>query len=147
MSQPIKSHFVFSGMGNHIFGNRMRNNVVRISCIRKSEIRVLLFFFNSVQFNKSILFLYEDGHGNIVKENGAPEPMDCIVDQNEFIVKTIATYIDYLKDAATCKSSPTCPMLIEKSKDKDTHVEETNTRWDYVRYTVQYKARFFRSED
>jgi transposase len=34
-------------------------------------------------------------------------------------------------------------MLIEKTKDKDIRMKEANTKRDYVRYTVQDKARFF----
>jgi DNA invertase Pin-like site-specific DNA recombinase len=34
-------------------------------------------------------------------------------------------------------------MLIEKSKDEYTHMKEANVKRDYVRYTVQDKARFF----
>ncbi|KAG1161086.1 hypothetical protein G6F37_003393 [Rhizopus arrhizus] len=41
------------------------------------------------------------------------------------------------------ESSSTCPMLVEKSKDEDVHMKEANTSRDYVRYTVQDKARSF----
>ncbi|KAG0975087.1 hypothetical protein G6F29_011780 [Rhizopus arrhizus] len=68
------------------------------------------------------IFLYEDGHGRIVDENGGPEPMDYIVNQNEFIAETIATHTE---------------------KDKDIRMKEVNTKRDDVRYTVQDKARFF----
>ncbi|KAI8880904.1 hypothetical protein K501DRAFT_324753 [Backusella circina FSU 941] len=54
----------------------------------------------------STIFLYEDGHGNVIDENGGPEPMDYIVDQNEFIVET------YLGNAVPNESSLTCPMLL-----------------------------------
>ncbi|KAI8047840.1 uncharacterized protein B0P05DRAFT_642167 [Gilbertella persicaria] len=91
----------------------------------------------------STIFLYEDGHGRVVDENGDPEPMDYIVDQNEFIVETIATHTEYLKTTASSESSLTCPMSIEKTKDKDIRMKEANTKRDYVRYTVQDKARFF----
>ena len=47
----------------------------------------------------STIFLYEDGHGNVIDENGGPEPMDYIVDQNESIVETIATHTEYLRNA------------------------------------------------
>ena len=40
----------------------------------------VLFVFNILQFNMNTIFLYEDGHGNAVDENGGPEPMDYIVD-------------------------------------------------------------------
>ncbi|KAG0736373.1 hypothetical protein G6F22_010700 [Rhizopus arrhizus] len=70
--------------------------------------------------------------------------MDYIVDQNEFIVETIATHTDYLKHAVSNESSSsTCPMLVEKAKNKDVRMKEAKTKRDYVRYTVQDKARFF----
>ncbi|CEG76488.1 hypothetical protein RMATCC62417_11382 [Rhizopus microsporus] len=88
----------------------------------------------------STLFLYEDGHGN--DENGGPETMEYIVDQN-FIVETIVTHTDYLENAVSDESSPTCPKLVNKSKDEDIRMKEAKTKRDYVRYTVQDKARCF----
>ncbi|KAI7905967.1 uncharacterized protein BX663DRAFT_498307 [Cokeromyces recurvatus] len=58
------------------------------------------FFFQYLQINMSTLFLYEDGYGNGVDENGGPELMDYIVDQNEFIVETMTAHSEYLKYAA-----------------------------------------------
>ncbi|KAG0747888.1 hypothetical protein G6F62_002141 [Rhizopus arrhizus] len=91
----------------------------------------------------SAMFLFEDGHGNVVDENGGPEPMEYVVDQNEFIVESIATHSEYLKNMLSCESSSVCPMLIEKPKDEDIRMKEADTKRDYVRYTVQDKARFF----
>ncbi|KAK4513180.1 uncharacterized protein ATC70_012975 [Mucor velutinosus] len=91
----------------------------------------------------SAIFLFEDGHGNVVDENGGPKPMEYIVDQNEFIVASIATHSEYLKNMPSCESSSVCPMLMEKPKDEDIRMKEADTKRDYVRYTVQDKARFF----
>ncbi|KAG1474144.1 hypothetical protein G6F56_000524 [Rhizopus delemar] len=91
----------------------------------------------------STLSLYEDGHGNVVDENGGLEPMEYIVDQNEFIVEIVAIHTDYLGNAVSDESSSTCSMLVEKAKDEDVHMKEANTKRDYVRYIVQDKARFF----
>ncbi|EIE90704.1 hypothetical protein G6F46_005139 [Rhizopus delemar] len=91
----------------------------------------------------STVFLFEDGHGNIVDENGGPEPMEYIVDQNEFIVKTIATHTEYLKNTGSGESSGFCPMLIEKPNDEDVRMKEANMKREYVRYTDQDKVRFF----
>ncbi|CEG81604.1 hypothetical protein RMATCC62417_15786 [Rhizopus microsporus] len=91
----------------------------------------------------STIFLYEVGYGNVVDENGSPEPMDYIVDQNEFVVETIATHSEYLKHTACGESSRTCPMLVEKPKEGDTRMKEANIKRNCVRYTVQDKARFF----
>ncbi|CEG83032.1 hypothetical protein RMATCC62417_17010 [Rhizopus microsporus] len=76
----------------------------------------------------SIIFLFEDGHGN-VDENGGTELMEYIVDQDELVVEAIASY--------------SCPMLIEKPKDEDIRMKVTNVKRDYVCYTVQDKVRFF----
>ncbi|KAI7861424.1 hypothetical protein BDF14DRAFT_1738723 [Spinellus fusiger] len=91
----------------------------------------------------STIFLYEDGHGNVIDEKGDPEPMDSIVDQNEFIVEIIATHTEYLRNAVPNESSLTCPMLLEKPKNEDVHMKEAKPKRDYVRSTVQDKARFF----
>ncbi|KAG1146745.1 hypothetical protein G6F46_007772 [Rhizopus delemar] len=91
----------------------------------------------------SAIFLYEDRYGNFIDENGGPEPMGYIIDQDEFIVETIATHTDYLKGAASSETSFSCPMLIEKSKDEGIHLNKTNSKRGYVRYTVQDKVRFF----
>ncbi|KAI8389251.1 hypothetical protein BD560DRAFT_442954 [Blakeslea trispora] len=61
----------------------------------------------------STIFLFEDGHGNVVDENGGPEPMDYIVDDNEFIVETITTHTEYLNDPPIIESFPSCSMLIQ----------------------------------
>ncbi|KAG0738879.1 hypothetical protein G6F62_010006 [Rhizopus arrhizus] len=90
----------------------------------------------SLQFNTSTILLFEDGHGNVVGENGGPEPMDYFVGENEFMFETIATHTEYLKDALTSEWSPSCPMLIEKPKNNDVRMKEANTKRDYVRYTV-----------
>ncbi|KAG0755293.1 hypothetical protein G6F57_010065 [Rhizopus arrhizus] len=91
----------------------------------------------------STIFLYEDGHGNVVDEKGGPEHMDYIVDENEFVVETLTTHSEYMQTVSSSESSLTSRMLIEKPKDEDTHMKEANVKRDYVRYTVQDKARFF----
>jgi hypothetical protein len=101
------------------------------------------FVSNSLQVTINTLFLYEDGNGNVVEENGGPEPIEYIVDKNESIVETIATRTDYLKNATSGDSSLTCPMLVEDSKDEDICIKEAKPKRDYVRYTVQDEARFF----
>jgi hypothetical protein len=63
----------------------------------------------------STIFIYEDGYGNVVDDNGGPEPMDYIVYQNKFIVETIAIYTEYLK-TVTSNESLTCPMLFLERK-------------------------------
>jgi hypothetical protein len=87
----------------------------------------------------STIFLYEDGHGNVIDENGGPEPMDYIVDRNEFIVEMIATHTDYLENAASSESSLNCPMMIEKPKDEDTHMEEA--KQNGIMFVIRLRIR------
>ncbi|KAG1474790.1 hypothetical protein G6F56_000141 [Rhizopus delemar] len=94
----------------------------------------------------STIFLYEDEHGNVIDENGGPEPMHYIVDKNEFIVETITTHTEYLGNVVPIESSLTCPML-EKPKNEDIRMKEAKPKRDYVRYTVQDKVRFLRPQD
>ncbi|KAI8393311.1 uncharacterized protein BYT42DRAFT_619149 [Radiomyces spectabilis] len=90
----------------------------------------------------STIFLYKDGHGNVVDEKGGPEPMDYIVDENEFIVENIASHTEYLETVVLNESSLTCPMLLEKPNE-DIDMKEARPKREYMRYTVQDKARFF----
>ncbi|KAG1051880.1 hypothetical protein G6F43_005943 [Rhizopus delemar] len=69
--------------------------------------------------------------------------MDYIVDQNKFIVETIATHTEYLGNTIPNESSLTCPMLSEKPKIDDVRMKDAKPKRDYVRYTVQDKVRFF----
>jgi hypothetical protein len=44
----------------------------------------------------SIQFLYEDGKGTVVDEYGRPEPMDYIVDEEQYRLETLSSYAQYL---------------------------------------------------
>ncbi|KAL1929533.1 hypothetical protein VTP01DRAFT_1671 [Rhizomucor pusillus] len=91
----------------------------------------------------STIFLFEDEHGNVIDENGGPEPMEYIVDQDEFVVEAIATHSEYLRNTTSTESSPARPMMVENPKDEDIRMKEANVKREYVRYTVQDKVRFF----
>ncbi|CEI92364.1 hypothetical protein RMCBS344292_06625 [Rhizopus microsporus] len=91
----------------------------------------------------STIFLFEDGHRNVIDENGGLEPIEYIVDQDEFVVEAIATHNEYLKHVAFSGFSSAYPILIEKPKGEDILVKDTNIKRDYVHYTVQNKVRFF----
>ncbi|KAL1931894.1 hypothetical protein VTP01DRAFT_8950 [Rhizomucor pusillus] len=59
-------------------------------------------------------FLYEDGQGNVVDENGTPEPMDYIVNQEQFALETISSHTQYLqKPAEKSGAIPICPLMYE----------------------------------
>ncbi|KAI9017928.1 hypothetical protein CLU79DRAFT_706274 [Phycomyces nitens] len=84
----------------------------------------------------STIFLYKGRDERVVAENGGSETMYYIVDQNEFIVETIAVYSEYLKTMVSTESCLTFPLLIEKTKYKDIRIKESNTKRNYVCYTV-----------
>ncbi|OAD80497.1 Homeodomain-like DNA binding domain-containing transcription factor [Phycomyces blakesleeanus NRRL 1555(-)] len=85
---------------------------------------------------------HDDGNGNVIDENGGPEPMDYIVDQNDFVAEIIATHTKYLETVPPNEFSLACPMLLEKPKNEDVRIEETNTKRAYMRCIIQDKARF-----
>ncbi|KAG1126328.1 hypothetical protein G6F37_013860 [Rhizopus arrhizus] len=71
----------------------------------------------------------------------ALSPWEYILDQNEFVVETIATHTDYLKNAQlSSESSLACSIRIEKPKDEGIRMKEANVKRDYVRYTIQDKV-------
>ncbi|KAI7849801.1 hypothetical protein BDC45DRAFT_447970, partial [Circinella umbellata] len=45
-----------------------------------------------------VQFFYEDGQGNAVDENGRPEPMDYIVDQNLYALESLTSHTEYLQN-------------------------------------------------
>ncbi|KAI9024447.1 hypothetical protein CLU79DRAFT_700558, partial [Phycomyces nitens] len=53
----------------------------------------------------------------------------------------IATGLKCFETAIPDKSFLCCPILSENTR-QDVHMKETSIKLDYVRYTVQYKARF-----
>ncbi|OAD67553.1 Homeodomain-like DNA binding domain-containing transcription factor [Phycomyces blakesleeanus NRRL 1555(-)] len=76
---------------------------------------------------------------NVVDENGAPEPMKYIINQDEFIVEAIATHSEYLKNVTFSEFSSACPMQIDRPKDDDIRMKEANVKRDSVYYTFQDK--------
>ncbi|ORE09280.1 hypothetical protein BCV72DRAFT_302873 [Rhizopus microsporus var. microsporus] len=44
----------------------------------------------------NIQFLYENGKGSAVDEYGRPEPMDYIVDEEQFRLETLSSHTQYL---------------------------------------------------
>lgn len=55
----------------------------------------------------------------------------------------LPTHSEYLKHVACGESSRTCPILVEESREEDIRMKKANIKWDYVRYSVQDKAKFF----
>lgn len=72
------------------------------------------------------------------------EPMDYIVDQQQFVVESISSHSEYMQKAAFSESSQSKPMELDKQDDEDTRMREVAEKREYVRYTAQDKARFFK---
>ncbi|OAD69647.1 Homeodomain-like DNA binding domain-containing transcription factor [Phycomyces blakesleeanus NRRL 1555(-)] len=140
MSQPIKIDKPCHLLRNHVVNLQYIFNDVPFVTNRIAAIAVL--HIRRLELEESLT----NGHGRVVNVKGGPEPMDYIVDQNEFIVETIATHTEYLKTTASSESSLTCPILIEKTNGKDIRMKEANTKRDYVRYSKQLDVYIRRTQ-
>ncbi|KAI9321792.1 hypothetical protein BX666DRAFT_1840009, partial [Dichotomocladium elegans] len=72
----------------------------------------------------------------VIDENGGPELIEYIVDQNEFMVETNVTHIVYLRGVVRYESSRTGLMLIEEPNEKDISMKEANLKRDYTLYAL-----------
>ncbi|CEI87397.1 hypothetical protein RMCBS344292_01812 [Rhizopus microsporus] len=93
--------------------------------------------------NLSAQFLYEDGQGNVVNKNGRSEPMDYIVDQEQFALETISSHAQYLQKKPA-EESRTSVMHVDRPRDEDPRMREATEKRTYTSYTPQDKARFFK---
>ncbi|GAB5590838.1 hypothetical protein Unana1_05738 [Umbelopsis nana] len=94
----------------------------------------------------SIQFLYEDGKGIVVDEHGKPEPMDYIVDEEEYRLETLNSYTQYLATVPQQGDNETEAMQIEDNRKVNTDVamRDASTKRNYTLYTDQDKVRFFK---
>lgn len=94
----------------------------------------------------SIQFLYEDGKGTIVDEYGRPEPMDYIVDEEQYRLETLSSYTQYLSKLYQEENNKTEAMQIENSVNAeiDVAMREASIKRNYTLYTNQDKVRFFK---
>ncbi|KAL1936543.1 hypothetical protein VTP01DRAFT_677 [Rhizomucor pusillus] len=91
----------------------------------------------------SAQLLYEDGQGNVVDENGRPEPMDYIVGQKQYVLETISSH-SICKKLPAEQSPQANAMQVAKPRDEDSRMREVTEKRVYTRYTPQDKARFFK---
>ena len=92
-------------------------------------------------------FFYEDGKGNAVDENGRPEPMDYIVDQNVFALESLTSHTEYLQNAASTSITNNVFEHLDHARhetDQDLQMEEISENRSYTRYTNEDKAKFFK---
>ncbi|CEG79839.1 hypothetical protein RMATCC62417_14255 [Rhizopus microsporus] len=92
----------------------------------------------------SIQFLYEDAKKTVADEYGRPEPMDYIVDEEQYRLETLSSYTQYLSKLH--QEDETGTMQIEDSVEPETDVSmrETSIKRNYTLYTDQDKVRFFK---
>lgn len=91
---------------NFVFADKQDALLPRMFCSTsldihgyKSLYQWVVFF--SVHFHSThkitfiimnIQFLYENGKGSVVDEYGRPEPMDCIVDKEQFYLEALGSH-------------------------------------------------------
>ncbi|KAG1440623.1 hypothetical protein G6F56_011845 [Rhizopus delemar] len=77
----------------------------------------------------NIQFLFENGKGSLINEYGRPEPIDYIVDEEQFRLETLSSHTQYLAQ----------PASGEREKDRCNAVKR-----DYTCYSDQDKVKFFK---
>ncbi|KAG1137624.1 hypothetical protein G6F37_011072 [Rhizopus arrhizus] len=79
-------------------------------------------------------------------ENGRPEPMDYIFDEEQFRLETLSSHTQYLAQLPLERVKIVEAMQVEKEvqPDSDVVMRETPMQRNYTRYSDQDKVRFFR---
>ncbi|KAL1925861.1 hypothetical protein VTP01DRAFT_7285 [Rhizomucor pusillus] len=93
----------------------------------------------------SIQFIYEDGQGTVVDGQGRPEPLDYVIDEEQYALETVSSYTQYLRNQPRERDRESDDMQTEDAKkDVDVHIREASTKRVYTLYTDQDKVRFFK---
>ena len=95
----------------------------------------------------NIQFLFENGKGSVVDEYGRPEPMDYIVDEEQFRLETLSSHTQYLAQLSLESEKGIEAMQVEREVVKprsDVKMRETSVKRSYTRYSDQHKVRFFK---
>ena len=95
----------------------------------------------------NIQFLFENGKGSVVDEYGRPEPMDYIVDEEQFRLETLSSHTQYLAQLPLESEKGIEAMQVEKKVAKprgNVKMRETSVKRSYTRYSDQDKVRFFK---
>ncbi|KAG1041836.1 hypothetical protein G6F25_003635 [Rhizopus arrhizus] len=94
----------------------------------------------------NIQFLFENGKGSVVDEYGRPEPMDYIVDEEQFRLETLSSHTQYLAQLPLESEKRIDAMQVEKEAkpNGDVVMRETSVKRNYTRYSDQDKVRFFK---
>ncbi|ORE04358.1 hypothetical protein BCV72DRAFT_313114 [Rhizopus microsporus var. microsporus] len=94
----------------------------------------------------NIQFLFENGKGSVVDEYGRPEPMNYIVDEEQFRLEMLNSHTQYLAQLSLASEKEVEVMQIEKEAkpSSDIKMKETLVKRSYTRYSDQDKVRFFK---
>jgi hypothetical protein len=94
----------------------------------------------------NIQLLYENGKGSVVDEYGRPEPMDYMVDEEQFCLETLSSHIQYLTQQPLEGSKAAESMQVEEDvkPDTDAVMRETSIKRNYTRYSGQGKMWSFK---
>ncbi|KAG0741370.1 hypothetical protein G6F57_001031 [Rhizopus arrhizus] len=87
----------------------------------------------------SIQFLFENGKGSVVDEYGRPEPMDYIIDEEQFRLETLSSHTQYLVQLPLASEKE-----VEAKPSSDIKMKETLVKRSCTRYSDQDKVRFFK---
>ncbi|KAL1935145.1 hypothetical protein VTP01DRAFT_4285 [Rhizomucor pusillus] len=91
----------------------------------------------------SIQFFYEDGEGNAVDDYGRPEPMDYVVDEEQYALETLSSYTQYLHNRTRESDGRSDAMETDDvKKDVDVRMREASIKRVYTLYTDQDKVRY-----
>jgi transposase len=105
-----------------------------------------VFFFSFIpqpKYEQSIF--YEDGQGHVVDEHACPEPMDYVVDEEQYTLQPISSHTDYLRTLYNVHNHrEPAVMHVDEPQSRDIRMRESNTKRDYTVYTDQDKVRFFK---
>ncbi|KAG1141032.1 hypothetical protein G6F37_008599 [Rhizopus arrhizus] len=86
------------------------------------------------------------GKGSVVDEYGKPEPMDYIVDEEQFCLETLNSHIQYLAQLSLEENKTIEVTQVEDAVKSNTDVamREASVNRIYTRYSDQDKVRFFK---
>ncbi len=78
----------------------------------------------------NIQFFYENGKGSVVDEYGRPEPMNYIVDEEQFSLETLSSHTQYLAQLPLESEKMTEVMQVKKrtKADSDVIMRETSMK-------------------
>jgi len=92
----------------------------------------------------NIQFLYENRKGSAVDEYSWPEPIDYIVEEEQFRLETLSSHTQYLDQLHLESEKLIETVQIEKVKpSNDAKMKETSMKRSYTHYSDQDKVRFF----